>query len=86
MLSLPRRPLFADTAKSRRKAGARGQRALNDMALLLRPAITDPQNADAAPSVNGFHVVAARVGGECGMLHTEGLPPALGQQARSIGG
>lgn len=85
MLSLPCRPLFADTTKSMRKAGAPGQRALNDTALLLRPVITDPQNADPAPSVNGFYVVTAWVGGESGMLDTEGLPPALGQQAHSIG-
>lgn len=77
--------MFADTTKSVRKVGARGQRALNDMALLLRPLITDPQNADPAPSVISFYVVAAWVGGQSGMLDTEGLPPALGQQALSIG-
>lgn len=85
VLSLPRRSLFADSTKNMRKVGARGQRALNDTAFLLRPVITDPQNADPAPSVNGFYVVTAWVGGESGMLDTEGLPPALGQQAHSIG-
>lgn len=55
------------------------------MALLLWPLFTDPQNADPTPSVSGFYVVTAWVGGESGMLDSEGLPPALRQQARSIG-